>query len=208
MKLCFRYSGVYDRILYTFSFGMPCSDPNYFKDRRNESIKGIKSLEKGVLRKVLFFLSKISKTLSVDWEDKDLTIYVLPHWHKPIGMSAFSDPLTVVLMRWDGGKLLRIPNWRMVEILVHELCHVIQQSLSRTNYYKDLEKKGLKNMLVRNHLLTYAIFAKIVNSEMLMHEKIVTEKNPPYKEALELVEKWGADNIIQEARKYVKNGKG
>ena len=201
-EIIFRYSAIYDRMIYFFTSSHTTTKPDYFKDRKKACLKAIEKLEKQLSPIFSTFLNKIERVLGIDWNTKEITIYVLPDWHKPIKSKGFSDPLTIVLNRLEDKK--PIPFEVIKYIIIHELSHVIQRPLNKTKYYEDLMKKGIKNILVRNHLLTFSIIKKVIGDNEYYKFTKMHHKNEPYKKALDLVEEIGEDRIIAEAKTYLK----
>ena len=192
-RIIFRYSGIYDRMLHAVSKNPDAPD---FLRRKEESLAAISEFELFLENSLENTLKGISALL-MPWQAKELVVYMLPDWHGTLKSSGFSDPLTLILRRKENGSL---DHEKMQYVLVHELCHVIQQPLSTTTYYSDLtERYKLKNIIVRNHLLTFALLKKILGDEYIQWTEM-HHNSPAYKKALDLVEKIGADKIIQEAK--------
>jgi len=200
-----EYSGVYDRNLYLFAFGRMPEDKEYFKKRHRKYGEKIKQLNEYLQPILPGMLQKISDALGVPWEFNPVIIYVIPHVHKPLRFLGFSHPLTIVLEKWTENGTTPLSFDFITEVIIHELCHVIQRPLLRTGYYRYLlEKRGLKNLYTRNHFLTYAIQKKALGKEAYDEAlKMYTRKIPAYQKAIDLVEEVGEDEIIAEARRFL-----
>ncbi|HLD04398.1 MAG TPA: hypothetical protein VJG90_01640 [Candidatus Nanoarchaeia archaeon] len=203
-KITVRYSGVYDRMLYLFVEGHPPADHDYFIRRKVEALEGVQRLKKEVLPKLNPYLEHMQQILGVSWESREVVCYALPYPHKPGPVGAFSDPLTIFLKRWEGERLFSFPSDRLLEHLIHEFCHIIQDPLLKTAYRKELgEHLRERNLQVLTHILAYAIFRKVVDQEQWHREVSIRAQNPLYKRALDLVQALGADKIIEEAKSYL-----
>jgi hypothetical protein len=197
-----KFSGIYDRMLYFFTFDKPPEDKKYFLKRWNQCEKIVPKLREHLKPLLSEKMSKIAKALGVSWRAKPVRIYVLLSTHKQMRFFGFSDPLTVVLQFWKDGELVPMPFERLTRIILHELCHVIQESLHDTGYYPFLKKRNeLQHRLVRNHYLTYALMKTTCPVEYEQEKKIVV--HPQYMKAIELVEQDGAEHIIAEAKTFL-----
>lgn len=204
-KVTLKYSGVYDRMLYLFIEGHPPADHDYFVRRKVEAIEGLQRLKKEVLPRLKSYLEAIQGVLGIPWESREVIGYVLPYTHRSVGViGTFSDPLTVCLKHWEGERLFVFSSDRLLEHLIHEFCHIIQAPLLKTAYYKDLGVRlRERHPQVLSHVLTYSIFKKVVNEEQWRREVSLKVQSPPHKQALDWVQREGANKLIEEAKPYL-----
>jgi len=203
--IIFRYAQGYDRLIYDLIFKKRPKDKSYFERRKTETTNSIKNLESELKDPLSKIVKKISQEFGVKWKTNCIIIYVLPDYHKKgKGNFGYSDPLTIPLNYWDK-KSKRIPlKFSLInDILVHELCHIIQKPLDKTRYYDDLKDRGIKSTTVRYHLLTFAIQKKSVSKKDWEIMKKAFSKVRYYNESINLMEKYNEKNIINDAQKYL-----
>jgi len=189
-KIKFKYSWIYDQ---KWKEWMKFYRPD-FKTYPSEKtiikyIKDVKKLWKGEEKKVLGELSKITK---LKWKSKTITCYV-------VGQAMpFSDPLTVPI--YDE------KNW-FTDVLTHELIHQLftqegNQKKAKLSW-KYLEKKYKPHSKITiNHIPLFAIhsyiYLKFYSKKRLNHNIKIMSYYKGYKEAWEIVQKEGYENIIKE----------
>ena len=207
-KITFRYSWIYDRNLYRLAFDKENDDIRYFERRKKESLEAIAKLESRLGPVLSEYLIRFSNVLGVDWEDHDITVYVLPDLHKPMKVLGFSDPMTVVLRGWDDHQSVQLSLDTIFYTTIHELSHIIQRPLHKTNYAINLMKvANNESITVRNHILTFALLKKVLGERDFYKLTQRHHSDRAYKKSLDLVERLGEDNIIEEAREYLSGKK-
>ena len=139
-EVVFVYSSIYDRMLCIFA-GKSLENID-FKNRKEYSLGKIKKLKKDLKPILPKILKKISLEFGISWSRKEIRIYVLPNWHSEIKSLGFSDPLTIVLKELSKNKAVTLRKEIVDYIIIHELCHVIQNPLQKTSYFEDVKKEA------------------------------------------------------------------
>ncbi len=201
MKVNLIYSPIYDKTLFRLTDKKIPFD-NYFQIRKNicnkfitQNSQELKELSKNTLK-------KLEEVLGISLKE-DLNIYFLSSFHTLLGLTGISNPITLALNRNMKGKTIPLNKKIIKNNLIHELAHVIQKPLGKTEYYEDLEEKhGINDLIVKYHVLTFSLIKQVVGDEEY-YSSTKNISNPKYKEALNLVEKIGSEKIIEEAKEYL-----
>ena len=203
-KVTFRYSGVYDHALYLLTEKHAALDHDYFVRRKVEALEGVQRLKKEVLPRLRPYLENMQGLLGVSWESREIIGYILPYSHRPGVVESFSDPLTLFLKHWEGERLFFFSSEQLLEHLVFEFCRIVQGPLLKTSYYNELGARlKERSSQVLSHILTYAIFKKVVSEEQWRRVVSFKIQSSPHKLALELAQSFGADRILEEAKPYL-----
>ena len=115
----------------------------------------------------------------------------------------FSSPLTISAL---------VPTERFVDVLTHELLHVLITDSTSASGIGLIRKKLYGNVeprLTRNHILVHAahqdIYLNVLNDPKRLADDIKKcERNPAYKKAWDIVEERGCQNILDEFKAKVK----
>lgn len=174
--LNFTYSSQYDKAI----------NGAYSELRRKQAYKAIEYLE---LHRNLLEDSFTSMCNLLYWDPPDeLNIFIMPSWKS--NYTGISNPLTVTLTQ-KSKKLLLI---QVLTNILHELAHIAQKHLHKTDVYK----KFHKNPVIATHILTFSLMLEVI--PVNLHQYMKSE-NADYKLAREIAIKKGPRNIINLASK-------
>lgn len=190
-RVIFRYSPIYDEQCRT-AFNLLPKHESPYPDAKT-TMFFLKSLEKEWRKKEQEVFRAIQKYSSVRWTVKEHLCYV-------VGSGIpFSDPLTLPVFAPQA------PIDYAADVLCHELIHrnFIEPAFE-TTWNKKLIRlkkyfpKNTENVLV--HVLVHAIheqiFLTLFSEERLKRDKRIMFAYPDYRKAWEIVEKIGAQKII------------
>jgi len=194
-KIVFRYSRVYNSY-----FKNNPQILKYLNDNKksypevNEITGFLKTIEKKWEKIGPKILSEISTISNLEWKDIKVNCYIVGYCRP------FSDPLTIKI--YDN-----LDDFFIV--LIHELIHQIQiqNKLLYKNWIKYLLKNySNKSKLTRGHIFLYSVFSKIIINNF-GKDKLGRYRGkinrPEYREAFEIVDKEGIDNIINKFKKIL-----
>ncbi len=197
--LTFQYSPAYDRFLLQL-INRNESD-SFFEKRRTICNEFSKTFVPENISFLEQMKENMSKTLGIENNQK-ITIYVIPSMPRSGLPSGFSDPLTISLARTTLKGEQKYTPEQLICLITHEIAHHIQHPLRKTSYSKTM-KKIYPEMLIRNHLLTYALLISVLPPDLFKIEEKKAQKQEQYKKALEIVQKTGAESIITNARQHL-----
>jgi hypothetical protein len=199
-KIFFKYSGIFDQVLYHFSTGenTDADDPR-FKERSEFVKRKIEEIEKWWNLKGDLILSKISKTTKIGWKQKGIKIYLLAEPHRDVGIGGFSDPITI-FTRKRGGKEKELISIR--NTIVHELVHQnICLKEDYNEYVLHIEKKYKCDRACAAHIAVYAVLKRVLSKKELIFE--LKRKHPPaYEKALKITKREGSKKILKELNQF------
>ncbi len=201
VKLTIRYSSVYDQKIYLFVNGEQKAEREYFAQRKKRVNQIIPSIVMELEQKYPAIVELISQQLGLPWHTEEIVVYIIPNWHKKMKLMAFSDPITVILDKWEG--YIATPHSLEIVLynILHELCHHIQRPLSKTRYYEKLKNEyKMGNKITLNHILTFALLKKVLKLEEYYTFTKIHHKNEKYMAALEIVERTGEEEIIAKSK--------
>lgn len=198
MKINVQYSIFYDYFISNL-VEIEISE-EIFEKRKIETeifILNLLKLEKD------FVYNKINEieNIFIKFNENIIPIYILPDFFKN-GVKSFSNPITIKFMfnkikyALDSKKYYRFISL----IILHELCHKIQEPLLKTKYFEDLNKKY--SQITSRHILTFAILKSILSKDdYRLH--IDSLNNLDYIKALEVVESNDIKKIILNSKEYL-----
>lgn len=150
-------------------------------------------------------LDEIASCCGLSWPRITIPCYVLEQsTHGPI-----SDPLTIPIQLYDGGELHALSPTRFVDMLIHELIHVLFIQHDKVDLYFDyiLKKHSDLSENAAAHIIIHAIhkhvFLTVFDQDRLDEELEASSWYPDYKLAWDIVEKEGYETIIDEFKKWV-----
>ena len=202
-KINFKYSMIYDCMLYHFSTGgyKQMEDPFFIKRQKFCTAK-IKVLEKWWSKKGKAILKEIEESTGIKWTQKEINIYFLAEPHKKTWVGGFSDPITLFLKKRKGKFLIVQDNTYLETTIIHELVHHNFPLLKLKGYINRLQSKFKCDRLAATHILVHAVLNKIYldlfSEKELLHDKKICKKHLSYKLAWEIVEKEGFENILKD----------
>lgn len=153
---------------------------------------------------ILRFMEDIT---GLQWKTNDVTCYVIKiSKHGPI-----SDPLTVPIQLVEDGEIFTLSLNRYIDMVVHELIHrlFVQNDKLLDEYFDFLIKKKYanKNWNVASHVPVHAIhkeiFLRFFNRRRLNVEIEACKYYPDYKQAWDIVNEEGSQQVLAEFRKFV-----
>jgi len=166
---------------------------------RKEIISYIRELDKLWRKDEKKVFEEIAKILKLRWEEKVIPCYIVAE-----AEFSFSDPLTILKHKRQD---------LFIDILVHELIHRILSSLGNFHRcrkaweyidekYKNRSKKTKTHIIV--HAVHSHIYLKLFDEKRLRRNIKHDRKFRDYKEAWEIVQKEGYQNVISEFVKRIK----
>ncbi|MCD6177791.1 hypothetical protein J7K03_00815 [bacterium] len=193
-QVVFKYSLVYDEVLRFLK-----KKKKKKKISRREIVAYIKKINKAwkVYERKVF--KEIASVLQLKWEEKFIPCYIVTETKL-----CFSDPLTIFKHKKQD---------LFIDILVHELIHRILSSLGNFQRCKKaweyIEKRyKKKSKKTKNHIIVHAvhkhIYLGLFDEKRLRRDVKRAQKFKEYKEAWEIVQKEGYQNIINEFVKRIK----
>lgn len=138
-------------------------------------------------------LKEISKTTNLAWKEKDIACYIVGQ-AMPI-----SAPLTIPVFKAP------VPIDYAVDVMIHELIHRILSQPTNKKNWQNIEKRLKKrwpklNENTRLHILVQAIheviFLTVFDEHRLEREKRLMSEFADYRKAWSIIEKEGAENIL------------
>ena len=181
------YSSVYDRQLALLANQV--KDNSYFEARKKLCLHFIKEFDQlETLNKFLIFASNL---LKIDWTDK-IIIYILPNFHGAIVPIGFSNPCTVALEICKKEEFFKLNKNQFLVLIIHELAHIVQKKVDL-----DFSNFELKNRLIQNHILTYALLKKFLPVNLFELEIQKSQKNINYSKAMQIVLDEGVNKIFE-----------
>lgn len=142
-------------------------------------------------------LTGLMDAYNLEFYKTTLDVYLCPR------VPTFSTP-TVISMREE-------PD-RFIDILTHELCHVLisdNKTLNRDQYFQVINKLYPdEERTVYNHILIHAglkyVFEDVLQEpERTKRDIEAVDHNPPYKRAWEIVEQKGYKNILNDFKQAI-----
>jgi uncharacterized protein YjaZ len=113
--------------------------------------------------------------------------------------AGFSDPLTIFLKPYESEKE-NYTSEQLIALITHEIAHNLQRGLF-TLQYKRKMKEMYPEMIVRNHVLTYALLQVVLPFTIFRLEEEKAQKKVLYKKSLEIMKEKGAKKIIAQAKR-------
>ncbi len=189
-KISVVYSGIYDRQLALIA-GLE-KDAEYFHKRKKKTQDFIKEIS--------FFdflseiLEKYCRALNLR-EIPQVTFYLLPNFHVSGTFAAFSDPPTISLEKKKENGFEAMAKERILTLFCHELAHLVShQSKKRIAKFSKLKP------IVKNHVIVYALMKECLPEELFQEEKKMAMRRESYYKAMNIVEKVGHNNILEQLR--------
>lgn len=150
-------------------------------------------------------LSQMASCCGLRWPDMDIPCYVLEQSiYGPI-----SDPLTIPIQLQEDGELYELSPTRFVDILTHELIHVLFIRHDNVDPYfdyivkkhRDLSENAAAHIII--HAIHKHVFLTVFDQERLHEEIEASSWYPDYKAAWDIVEEQGYVAILDEFKQKV-----
>ncbi len=152
-------------------------------------------------------IQEITKYTSFPWERKEIEIYFIAQPHKDTWVGGFSDPITLFLKKPKGHTPEEQPDIFLKTGITHELIHHNIPLEIIDPYLNEIQEKYSCNRIAATHCIIHAVLKKIFIEEELIFDKKICKNNESYNKAWKIVDDIGAENILSDFRKYVKQKK-
>lgn len=188
----FRFSPIYDLQCHEAWKRLP--KPKLAYPNVARILEFLSSVEKEWRKSEVATFKAISNAAGLPWKDKMHVCYVVGH------AVPFSDPLTLPVFRED------VPPDYAVDVVTHELIHrlLIQPSAAsavNAALRRISRRFPRENENVVIHVLVQAIHAivyrKVFSEKRIEREKWVMSKLKDYMRAWEIVDRMGAETVVQ-----------
>ena len=150
-------------------------------------------------------LLEMASCCGLNWPEITIPCYVIEQSiHGPI-----SEPLTIPIQLQDDGELYELSPTRFVDMLTHELIHVLFIQHDKVDQYFDyiVKKYTALSENAAAHIIVHAIhkhiFLTVFNQERLDEEIEASSWYPDYKAAWDIVEEQDYKVIIDEFKQKV-----
>ncbi len=193
-KVRFVYSPIYETVFKERNvankrFNKKATDKIWKKERIDRYVDYTRGIQKKWDKINDRAMRLLSETYKLEWKEVDINCYVMDSLY-----CSFSLPTTLRIYRdWD----------TMQAFVIHELGHRLELSnTDRINWKRYNSKFKKEQWTTWRHILLYAVLKQVYSKlfgELKTKSYVNLDKNlPDYSRAWQIVEKYGAENIIKE----------